>query len=142
MPFSTGTVAFVGGRRFFAAGQVGTSAAPYQVLTRRWTTQAWDVQTVNPANPTFLTASGEYLLAVDWQGQVTLSYLDGTLAWREAAPLAIENFSVPGQNADNVALVAGGGGRRACSPAARRELLVHRPSGRADPPLSPGRPPS
>src|SRR5215472_7717001 len=108
VPFSLGTVTVVGGTTFFAIGQLANTPEPYQLLTWRWTTQSWTAQTVPPtANPTFLAAAGEYLLAVDSQGNVVLSYLDGTLTWQQSTGTGA--VSAPVGNYQNVALVAGSG---------------------------------
>lgn len=108
---SSGTVTYTGGDTFFAAAQMNTSSSKwvYKVLTWRWSTQSWQVETVTPPNFTWLAAGGEYLLAVDWKGNVNLTYLDGTLTWQTAAAATISGFAVPGSNYENVAVTASAG---------------------------------
>ena len=90
LPITSGTATFVAGSSFFAVAQMNLEASSnpwnYYILTYRWTTQAWDQQLVSPANYTYLAANDEYLLAIDSNGAVSLSYLDGALEWQTAAP--------------------------------------------------------
>jgi large repetitive protein len=110
IPLPAGMVTYCGGDTFFAAAQMNPSGtSQYQILTWRWFNQSWERQTVTPAQPTWLAAAGEYLLAVDWVGNVNLSYLDGTLAWQTSPGATIEGFAVPGSNYENVVLVPGTG---------------------------------
>lgn len=105
-PSTAGTVSYAGGDTFFAVAvmEQNSSSYSYDVLTWRWTTQSWQQETYSPTQYTWLAAAGEYLLTLDWSGNVTLGHLDGALDWNTSAPSVIEGFSVPGEKDANVAL--------------------------------------
>ena len=106
-PLPSGTVSYVGGDTFVAVAQMNVASSVWScsVLTWRWSTQSWELTTSTPASYTWFAAQGEYLFALDWDGNVALSYLDGELTWHSSTPVAIDGFS-PG-NPSYVQVTAG-----------------------------------
>ncbi|MEM1240660.1 MAG: RHS repeat-associated core domain-containing protein [Cyanobacteria bacterium P01_H01_bin.26] len=105
---SNNKVSFSGGSTFFVIGQMnpGTLKGSYQVVTWRWTTQAWTIDTVQTSYA-WLIATNEYYAVLDRSGQFSLHYLDGSLNWQAIATMAISGLSTVDLN--GIQLVPGDG---------------------------------
>lgn len=82
------------GRAFLVVAQVnpGTLAGRCDVLTWRWTTQAW-TRTTSVPGYVWIAAGPEWYAVVGRDQRLTLAYLDGTLAWRQAGVATLPGLS-------------------------------------------------
>lgn len=100
-------VAFAGGATFFVVSQMqrSTGHRSYDVVTFRWTEQAWTCETIGAADYTWITAQDEHYATLDTKGTFTVHYLDGTYAWKAGPPAAVSGLNtIP---LSSVALVPG-----------------------------------
>lgn len=98
-----------GGHTFLVVGQMNPDqlTGSHDVLTWRWTTQSWTRTTTQLSRYGWIAAGAEWFAVLDRDGNLALSYLDGTQAWRSAAPAKIAGLSVG--KLDDVQLAAGAG---------------------------------
>lgn len=94
------------GRTFLVVLQADPNALTSRchVLTWRWTTQAW-TQTSADLGYAWVAAGPEWYALVGRDKTLTLSYLDGTLTWRQALAASLPDLSTT--NLSGVRLVPG-----------------------------------
>jgi large repetitive protein len=95
-PRTSGTVSLVGGDAFLLVTAMDTTDQKYSYdrLTWRWTTGTWTLESSTLANFTWATASNEYHLFLDHEGNVSLWYLAPTLEWMGPTTTTLQGFSV------------------------------------------------
>ena len=100
--------AFAGGATFFVVTQMDadTLKGSYDVLTWRWTEQAWTRETTQTPY-VWVTAGEEYFAVLDTTGALSLHALDGILAWKTVGTATVTGLSTV--DVGNVALAPGAG---------------------------------
>lgn len=101
------TVDFAGGASFFIVSAVSASTQKGSLdrITFRWTQMAWQKESLAIDLTTWITAAGEYYATLDKTGQLRVSYLDGTLTWRDNSPVTLNGLN--GSDPSGVVLVPG-----------------------------------
>lgn len=95
------------GSCFLVASRMDAKAGSYDVLTWRWTTQTWTRTSAGVASYSWLTAGAEWFAVLASDGRLQLSYLDGALAWQQAAPVVVPGLDTSART--GVRLVPGAG---------------------------------
>ena len=96
------------GRSFLVVAQVnpGTLTGRLDLLTWRWTTQAW-TRTTSAPGYVWICAGPEWYAVLGRDQRLSLAYLDGTLVWRQAAVTTLTGLSTV--DLAGVRIVAGQG---------------------------------
>lgn len=101
-------VSFAAGNAFLIASQMRAASGKYAYdrLTWRWTTRSWSKESFKPTEYTYITASGEYYVALGATSlAVGVTYLDSALAWRTGGTGLLPGGQVTDVN--SIAMVPG-----------------------------------
>ena len=98
-PLANGILTVTAGQNFVLAAQMNTNIGNYgsgsaDVFTWDWPSQGWSHASQTNPTYTWFIAQSEYIVSVNMQGLVTLSYLDPVGKWHEKCSTVTLNLSL------------------------------------------------